>query len=509
MVATMLLNVLVFAHVIKIDFTKSKPISPYIYGANFTPWEQAGKTVTLNRQGGNRLSAYNWETNASNAGNDYRNQNDGYMGETDEPGWTVRTFLQETQRHGAAALLTVPTMGYVSADKKGDGDVASTPNYLATRFHRSLARKNSPFAFPPDTKDGVVYQDEFVHWIQRTKSPSTPVWYSLDNEPDLWGSTHSRVWTKNPTYAQIVANNIEYATAIKAQAPHALVFGPANYGWQGFRTFQNAPDANGRDFIDFYLAELRTASAKAGRRLIDSLDIHWYSEAKGGGQRIAWGEDKPGTAAARIQAPRSLWDPTYVEDSWIAETLGKKPIVLLPRVMHQIQKRWPGTKLAITEYNYGGGRNESGMIAQADVLGIFGREGLFAACVFGMGKEDVAQLAAFQAYRDFDGRGAKFGDRSLNVSGSIASDESVYAARDAKNPSTLTIVAINKTSQPRRFVMAISSGGAKLVKARAYVRANVRLQAPAGQEVKIERGTLSLTLPPRSVASVTGQLTTR
>lgn len=486
---------------ITIDPSAAKPISPYVYGANFTPWERTGRTVTLDRQGGNRMSAYNWETNASNAGNDYRNQNDGYMGESNEPGWTVRTFVEVAQKNGAVPLVTVPTMGYVSADKGPDGDVNKTPNYLETRFHRSYARKKGLLVFPPNTTDKAVYQDEFVRWVERTRSKATPAWYSLDNEPDLWGSTHSRVWAKNPTYAQIVVNNAEFAAAIKSQAPRALVFGPANYGWQGFRTFQNAPDANGRDFVDFYLAAMKAESAKAGKRLVDVLDIHWYPEARGGGQRIAWGEDKPGTAEARIQATRSLWDPTYVEDSWIAETLGKKPIVLLPRLMGQIGKGWPGTRLGITEYNYGGGRNASGLVAQADVLGAFGRYGVFAACVFGMGKDDAAQIAAFKAFRDFDGKGARFGTVGLGVRGTSAAEESVYASRDGNAPSKVTLVAINKTNVPRPFRIATRLGG-NVAWGEGFVRDARHLAAPARLQPTFDENRVSFVAPPLSVVTV-------
>ena len=37
---------------------------------------------------------------------------------------------------------------------------------------------------------------------------------------------------------------------------------------------------------------------------------------------------------------------------------------------------YPGTKLAITEYNWGGLDDINGSLAQADILGIFGRERL-------------------------------------------------------------------------------------------------------------------------------------
>src|SRR5271169_6398105 len=53
------------------------PISPYIYGINFaTQIDGAPSALTLDRWGGNRATAYNWETNASNAGSDYQYEND-------------------------------------------------------------------------------------------------------------------------------------------------------------------------------------------------------------------------------------------------------------------------------------------------------------------------------------------------------------------------------------------------------------------------------------------------
>ncbi|HLK13184.1 MAG TPA: glycoside hydrolase family 44 protein [Fimbriimonadaceae bacterium] len=436
---------------ISIDAGTTKPISPYIYGANQPEWDKEGDLFTFVRQGGNRMTAYNWETNASNAGNDYHFQNDNYMGASDEPGWTVRTFMEPAQAHGAAVILTVPTAGYVSADKKGDGDVHNTPNHLQTRFLKSYARKNAPFVYPPDLNDHAVYQDEFVAWVEKVKSPATPVWFDLDNEPDLWGSTHEEIWPKNPTYAQIIANNIEFAGAIKDAAPGALVFGPVNYGWGGFMTFQGANDGGGRNFLDVYLAAMKDAEAKAGKRLLDTLDVHWYPEAQGDGVRVTDNSNKPGVAPARIQAPRSLWDPDYVETSWITRTLGGKPIALLPLLFGKLEVFYPGTKLAITEYNYGGGSEVSGAIAQADVLGIYGRYGVFAAANWGVSSKDVAELDGFRAFRNFDGAGARFGDLGLPVTGTSAASNSVYAALDSKDAKRLTLVVINKGTDATSF----------------------------------------------------------
>ena len=55
------------------------PISPWIYGSNQVE-PSAAHGESMGRLGGNRWTAYNWETNASNAGSDYLYQNDTYLG---------------------------------------------------------------------------------------------------------------------------------------------------------------------------------------------------------------------------------------------------------------------------------------------------------------------------------------------------------------------------------------------------------------------------------------------
>ncbi len=245
---------------------------------------------------------------------------------------------------------------------------------------------------------------------------------------------------------------------------------------------------------------MKTAEAKAGKRLLDVLDIHWYPEAQGDGVRIAFGTDKPGTPAARVQAPRSLWDDTYVETSWIADTLGKKPITLLPRVKAQISKHYPGTKLAITEYNYGGANHISGTLAQADVLGIFGRYGLFAACNWGLNPKSTAELAGFKAFRDFDRKGATFGDRALPVKGETASMNSVYAALDSKNSNRLTLVAINKSSGRANMNFRFPGFAAK--KARTYTVEATSVAAPTTGSPRMTGTSLTMSVPAESVVTI-------
>ena len=190
---------------------------------------------------------------------------------------------------------------------------------------------------------------------------------------------------------------------------------------------------------------MKQAEQTAGKRILDVLDVHWYPEAQGGGVRITGTETTAAVVAARLQAPRSLWDPTYTETSWITQWSTSGPIKLLPRLQDKIDRNYTGTKLAITEYNYGGGQHISGGIAQADALGIFGREGLFAAAQWKLNTDESFVAGAFKMFRNFDGANSTFGDTSILASTANVADTSIYASLDSSNPSRLVLVAINKT----------------------------------------------------------------
>jgi hypothetical protein len=483
--------------VYQVNGGQKTPISPYVYGHNHPAWGKQGWTAPLARVGGNRLTAYNWETNASNAGSDWHHQNDNLMGKDEVPGEAVRAAVAACQERGAACVVTIPLIGRVAADKNGGGDVNKTPDYLNKRFVVSLSKKEGPFSDPPDVTDGKVYQDEFVDWVEK-KFPKARIFYSLDNEPELWSHTHARIHPEKLRFDELVRLNIEYAGMVKRVAPKGIVFGFVSYGWHGFTTLQNAPDRNGRDFTDFYLQEMSAAGKKEGKRLVDVLDVHFYPEAQGGKKRVTEDDSSPEVAAARIQSPRSLWDPSYKESSWIANSAGA--IRLLPRLREKIDKHYPGTKLALTEYYYGGGDHISGALAQADVLGIYGREGVFAAALWHLGRTDDRFIhAAFAMFRNYDGADGAFGDQGLAVSGGDPAKSSLYASVDAKGRTVL--VALNKTDVP--MPLRIELKDLPAFKAAAVYRLTSAEPRPVAQpDVTPSGTTLALELPPFSVTTL-------
>jgi len=432
------------------------PISPLIYGTA-QPDNPSQNRYTLLRSGGNRMTAYNWETNASNAGNDYMFQNDDYLSTSSTPGDALQGTIMGAKALGATALLTIPIVDYVAGDENAGGDVRNSgSDYLQTRFKQNRATKGSDLSVTPDPTDDYVNEDEFVNWVKTSAAASGPtVYFALDNEPDLWSKTHAEVHPDPVTYDELCMRNVTYATMVKTVWPAAKVTGFVSYGYTGYVSLQNAPDSAGKgDFIEYYLDKMKAAEATAGQRLVDYLDLHWYPEATGGGTRITASDTSAAVVAARVQAPRSLWDTTYRETSWIVSSLGQ-PIHLLSRIGDKIAAHYPGTGLAITEWNYGGGQDISGAVAVADVLGIFGSYSVDIGSYWALGVETYAN-AAFRAYRNYDGNGAAFGDTSIHASSSDVPTATVYASVDSANPNRVVAVLINKATTTKTAGITIT-----------------------------------------------------
>jgi hypothetical protein len=434
--------------------TDVHPISPLIYGWNGAD-AIASDGQTVIRAGGNRWTAYNWENNASNAGNDYMFQNDNYLDTSAAPGHALAGTLDPAKAHGIAALITVPIVDYVSADKSPGGDVRNSgADYLMTRFKQNKPTKGSAFSPTPDATDGFVYQDEFVNWVKSTYGDQQVI-FSLDNEPDLWSSTHAEIHPDKVTYAELVTRSTQYGAAVKAVWPTAEVAGFVSYGWTGYETLQGAPDAAGKgEFLTYFLDQMKAAEQTAGQRLVDYLDLHWYPETyvsdnymnQKQTRIVDQADPSPQIQAARLQAPRSLWDPNYNENNWIAQSI-PGPIMLIRRLKDKIAAHYPGTKLAFSEYTFGGGHDISGGVAQADVLGVFGREGVDMATAWNwpdsaMG--NVYEIAGLQLFRNYDGHGATFGDTSIHAATTDDAGSSVYASVDSADANHVVIVAINK-----------------------------------------------------------------
>jgi hypothetical protein len=462
-------------------------ISPYVYGLNS---QNIGATrTTVRRMGGNRGSAYNWETNASNAGHDYKHQSDEWSCEVlgyrncKEPAGQYTSFVLQNNKAGAESIVTIPIIDYVAADK--DGPVSEQDKAPSKRWARSLPKKKGPYVLEPDLRDGTVYEDEFVNYLVQKlgrADKNGTMFYSLDNEPALWPSTHPRVHPDRTSYKEIIARTEATASSIVNIDPSAVVLGGVMFGWSEFMSLSSAPDAKEfakhPTYIDYFLSSLKELEQKHGKRLVHVLDLHWYPEVRGT-QRITENDTSRKTIAARLEAPRSFWDPTYKEKSWIGDQWGK-PIRLFPWLKERVAALYPGTKLSLTEYNFGTGDHISGGLAQIDVLGILGREGVYLANYWGNGA-GVGDLPkyigpAFQIYRNYDGKGGEFGDTALETKADLVKS-SAYAATRSQD-GRLTVLVINKD------LAANVTGTIKIAGAKKYAWATPYVLDSSGPTIK-------------------------
>jgi hypothetical protein len=514
---------------ITIDPAKTKLISPYIYGINFyNGVSGAPPLLTFDRAGGNRWTAYNWETNASNAGSDYFYQNDSYLSSSNVPAEAVRSFVAGDQGAGLASLVTFQLQGYVSADESGP---VARPFPNLSRFKQVIEKKSTkdatPFTINPPTTDAYVYMDEFA-WALDQKfpgqgifgaaaglpgtTPAHPTFISLDNEPDLWNSTHEEVQgSTNTSSDNHLAKTVTLSKALKDQFPNVVIFGPVNYGFNGIYSWQGEAGAGFSStfwFADKYLAGIKTASTAYGKPLVDVYDFHWYSEATDGTTRVINMNGASLTDAqvqAIVQSPRSLWDTTFKENSWITNSVLGGPIYILRRLQAKIDAANPGMKIAITEYENGGFNHIAGTIAQADNLGVFGSEGVFAANFWPPGGTYSYALAGFRAFRGFDGASANFGDTSLQTTSSSVKDVVVYASSDSATPGRFVFVAINRSNATK--VTAINGqsliGTAHLYQMTAASSAGQTVVQPMSiGTMPVSGSSLTITLPAYSVTTI-------
>jgi len=494
------------------------PISPLIYGINFaTDADVVAGRLTLTRWGGNGTTRYNWQIDTTNTGADYFFEN--------IPGcWSVagnycspvpsdprsnsgaNALLGAAKTRGIATLFTVPVMGWVAATAKyahpfdcgcprslvaaqdafdpydlgcgnglsGGAHVQCNGNAICTAFGATDARS---WASALVTRFGA--------------SNGTRI-YQLDNEPALWNSTHYDAHPAATTYAELWTKSRDTALALLEADPTAQISGPAEWGWPNY--FCSAADTaaggcsaaspdraahGGTELVAWYLQQAKAQETASGKRVLHWLDLHYYPQG--------------GSAPDNL---RSLWDPTYVDPSWIGGAGIAGGIVrLLPRMRDWVAQYYPGTRLSLSEYAWFSDVNgPMGPVVYAELLGLFGRERLDAATAWGgPGGSDTA-FAAFALFRNYDGAGSGFGDTSVRATIGSGSGAAAFAATA---PGKVTIVLTNEQSASQTVTVQLA--GATPSGAAQWWRTSSNATVTRQADVAFAGTSASLSLPARSI----------
>lgn len=482
---------------------KLGPIWPGIYGMNLSSnIEMDDAHPTLVRSGNLGWgSTYNWETNGGNGGATWCFENgDAYGGSrNDVPASGIVSITQTAGRLGAMAMLEIPLLEFVAADRRGgsgppecSGDVRRDPSYLTTRFRRNLARRPGGPRETPELGDGSVYQDEMISAVKR--GAKSPVVFTLDRIPQMWFVLLPHLHPNRVGYDELIDRELTFAGAAKDAWPDVPIVASSVGGWSGLASLDGATDQSKGFFLTYFMDRLAAAEAMRGSTLIDAIDVQW-------------GADLPNDATEsvierRLQAPRSLWDPTYVEDTTVGATVGGA-IRLIPRLRDLIAAHRPRLGIAFSDWNYGGGDQIAGALAAADALGIFGREGIRYAVRGFDGKEQTFAMAAFRAYRNYDGLGGHFGDIAVQTTTSDVAAVSAYASVDSSDPTRVVMMVIHKGATSAVLDLTVD-GDVQYRRAAVYRVTGDEAAVRASETLSAERGsnTFRLSAPARSLMVV-------
>jgi len=450
--------------------------------------------ASARRWGGNSTSTYHWKFDVWNLDNDWYYEvlpNANPHPEKLPDGSSFNLFADQARVTGGKMMVTAPVLGWLpkARQEMAAFNVAKYGKQCAqdpySQYHPGFSQgagngvvysatcSSNPVYVVNDPNDVYAPADESFQaaWASylltrygKGAQGGATIW-ELDNEPIWWNSTHRDIHPKPFTYDELWSVNLAYAAALKQADPTALVAGPVNDNWaslwfsmtdiqagQSSRSgnyWGNPVDRNahgGTPLLAWYLQQFKQYEQAQGKRLLDYVDMHAYLAPAAIGNTS--GTESAAVQALRLDSTRIYWDPTYIVtgDYWIKDVDNNGAPVApqyIRRVRAIIDQNYPGTKLAITEYDWSRQDTLNGGLAQADLLGIFGREGLDAATLWPQLQPTWPGAFAFKIYRNYDGVGGTFGETGVQATSADQGKLAIYAAM--RSDLNLTLMVINKT----------------------------------------------------------------
>ncbi|MEO6862750.1 MAG: glycoside hydrolase family 44 protein [Microcoleus sp.] len=507
---------------LSVDVTADRhSISPDIYGMNdyaLDPALAKELRIPVERWGANHTSRYNWLVDSSNSGDDFF-----FVGGGDNknpiPGDSIDKIVKINRNNGSKSIVTIPMIGYINK--------LSIWNCGFRVSKYGPQEKTNPYIFPEGDKCGngkrpdgtlitdnnrldvsivsdAAFQKPWVEHLVKThgtaESGGVQI-YQMDNEPSGWGNTHRDVHPEQTSYDELRDRTYQYASMVKATDPTAKVLGPSDFGWPVYLDSGVKGDREkhgGVWFARWYLQQMRAYEQQKGVRILDYFDEHYYPVV----DNLCLANCPVGdakTQAARLRSTRSLWDSTYTDESWIGKY--NPPLTIIPRFRDWVKQDYPGTKVAITEYNWGGLESINGALTQADILGIFGREQLDLATLWGPPKSSEPGAYAFRTYMNYDGKGGKYGDTWVRSHSTDQGLLSIYGSQRTSD-GTLTLVIINKTSKNLTSNLSLK-GFNPVAKAQVYTYSQANLRAIVRQsDLGVSAAGFGATYPANSITLV-------
>ncbi len=465
--------------------TDRHPISPYVYGGAY-PQDAATVTdsgLSVVRWGGDATSTYNWQLQTYNAANDYYYEDYAASGFNNGSDGSSTQFITDVKNAGSNPLMTMVMLPWVAQSPETSVTQGGTDNYHWSFSVAGFGPQCSVDFYNTDAGDGLlpdcstpvtanaatsayypllddnsqtcpqatcVYRNTWAAALA-TAFGSAPHFYNMDNEIEIWGSTHRDVHPQPSGYDELRDTFIAESRALKGWDPAAIRLGPITCCWWFYWNGANNNDKGahaGNDFLPWWLNEVYWQDQVAGTRSVDVFDLHAYP-------------DTPNTSGYTLAQKRALalrifrdyWDPTYVsagsdiDQKWTTFIQPKKTIPFrIPRMRAIANMIYPGTPISFTEWNaaIAGESDYSTALSDADAYGIMGRERMYLASRWVAPVPGNPNYLGLKLYTNYDGQHHGFATTSVSATNDGSKNlVSSYAAMDAAGK-TLTVMVLNK-----------------------------------------------------------------
>lgn len=460
-------------------------ISPYVYGFAYpnSPTDVTNTGATEVRWGGDATSTYNWQLHTDNAAADYYFEDFAASGFNNGSDSSSTQFVTDVKKAGANPLMTMVMLPWVAQSPETSTTQGGTDNYHWSYPVGSFGLQCSVDPYNTDAGDGLqtncstpvttnaetsayypllddnsqscpsgncVYRNTWASALAAAFG-SAPHFYDMDNEIEIWGSTHRDVHPQPTAYDEMRDTFITESRALKHWDPAAIRFGPITccwwFYWNGANNNDKAAHA-GIDFLPWWINEVYWQDRIAGTRSVDVLDLHAYP-------------DTPNTSsytlaqkrALALQIFRDYWDPTWVsvgsdiDQEWTTFIQPNKTIPFrIPRMRAIVNMIYPGTPLSFTEWNaaIAGESDFSTALADADAYGIFGRERMYLASRWTAPVSNNPNYQALKLYRNYDGQHHTF--QSMSLADTNSANPNLFSSYAAINAAgtTMTAMVLNK-----------------------------------------------------------------
>jgi hypothetical protein len=466
--------------------TNRHAISPYVYGGAY-PNNAAAITdsgLSVVRWGGDATSTYNWQAQTYNAAADYYFEDYAASGFNNSSADSDSIqFIKDVIAAGSNPLMTMVMLPWVAKSAEtpppsanyhwsfsvakygaqcstdywnsdaGNGIVysascASQPTYLTANPNDAYVPLLDAHSDTCSSGTNCVYRSDWAAALA-TAFGSAPHFYNMDNEIEIWGSTHRDIHPNPSGYEELRDTYLAEARALQGWDPQAIRLGPITCCWWFYWNGANNNDKGvhaGIDYLPWWLNEVYWQDRIAGTQSVDVFDIHAYPDAPDE-------STLPQQQALAARIYRDYWDPTYVSESgdinqpWTTQIQPNKTIPFrIPRLRAIVNMIYPGLPLSITEWSaeIAGPADFSTALGDADAYGIIGRERVYLASRWTAPSPSNPNYQALKLFTNYDG--AHHGFAPISVSATNNGDPNLFSSYAAVNAggTSMTLLFLNK-----------------------------------------------------------------